>query len=71
MRQKIAACLGALGLAAVLGFGASGCVVREHRVATGPHCPGGVWIEGHYNRYSRWHPGHWRCPGVVERIEID
>lgn len=61
---------GLLFLSAATGL--SSCVVRERAVATGPgRCPGGVWIEGHHGRSGRWHPGHWRCPGVVERIEID
>ena len=38
----------------------SACVttypVRERVVAT-DH---GVWVEGHYNRYGAWLPGHWR-----------
>jgi hypothetical protein len=55
-----------------VGSGLSGCVVRERTVAARPGaCPGGVWIEGHYGPRGRWHPAHWRCPGVVERIEID
>jgi hypothetical protein len=51
----------------------SGCVVRERVVARPgpPGCPGGVWIEGHRGPRGRFHPGHWRCPGVVERVEID
>jgi hypothetical protein len=52
----------------------SGCVVRERTVAARPgpgRCPGGYWVEGRYGRAGHWHPGHWRCPGVVERIEID
>jgi hypothetical protein len=50
----------------------SGCVVRERRVATGPGgCPGGYFVGGHYGPRGRWHEGHWRCPGVVERVEID
>jgi hypothetical protein len=50
----------------------SGCVVRERTVASRPgRCPGGYWVEGHHGPRGRWHPGHWRCPGVVERIEID
>jgi hypothetical protein len=62
----------AVGLAGVLGTLASGCVVRERRVAVGPgRCPGGYWIEGHYSPRGRWHPGHWVCPGVVDRIEIE
>jgi hypothetical protein len=63
--------LAMLTLAFVVAGTASGCVVREQHVATGPRCRGAVWIDGHYGRYGRWHPGHWRCPGVVERIEID
>lgn len=61
-------------LVALPALGASGCVVRERRVAAYPQpapCRGGAWIEGHYGRRGRWHPGHWRCPGVVERVEID
>ena len=61
----------ALALAFVVTGTASGCVVRERRVANGPNCRGAVWIDGHYGPRGRWHPGHWRCPGVVERIEID
>lgn len=60
-----------LALAFVVAGAASGCVVREQRVASGPRCRGAVWVEGHYGRHGRWHAGHWRCPGVVERIEID
>ena len=57
-------------LAVVVGL--SGCVVRERRVVARPGaCPGGVWIAGHYGPRGRWHPGHWRCPGVVEKVEIE
>jgi len=61
----------ALGIGA--GMGASGCVVRERVVArsTASSCRGGVFVEGHYGPRGRWHPAHWRCPGVVERVEID
>jgi hypothetical protein len=55
----------ALGLAVTAG---SGCVVRETTVARPGACRGGVWVEGRYDRWGRWHPAHWRCPG--ERIEI-
>jgi hypothetical protein len=50
-----------------------GCVVREERVERprGGGCPGGYWVEGHRGPRGRWHPAHWRCPGVVERVEID
>ena len=45
-----------------------GCVVHEREVvrAPAPACAGGVWVEGHYGPQGAWHPGHWRCPGVVE-----
>jgi hypothetical protein len=48
----------------------SGCVV-EARPAPPGRCPGGVWVAGHYGPHGRWHPGHWRCPGVVEVVEVD
>ena len=60
-----------LALAVAVTGAASSCVVREQRVATGPRCRNAVWIDGHYGPHGRWHPGHWRCAGVVERIEID
>jgi hypothetical protein len=59
-----------LALALAVAGTASGCVVREQHVATGPRCRGAVWIDGHYGPRGYWHPGHWRCPGVVERIDI-
>ena len=61
----------ALGIGA--GLGASGCVVRERVVArpSSAPCRGGVLVEGHYGPRGRWHPAHWRCPDVVERVEID
>jgi hypothetical protein len=71
MRKAIWLALLALTLG---GAASSGCMVRERTVArTGPGgCPGGgVFIEGHYGPRGRWHPGHWRCHGVVERVEID
>jgi hypothetical protein len=65
--------LAMLGIFGATLLSVSSCVVREERVARpGPAgCPGGVWIEGHYGPRGRWHPAHWRCPGVVERIEIE
>jgi hypothetical protein len=49
----------------------SACVVREERVAhAGGPCRGGVWVEGYRGPRGRWHEGHWRCPGVVERVEV-
>jgi hypothetical protein len=49
----------------------SGCVVEERGYARHePPCPGGRWIEGHYGPYGAWHRGHWRCPGVVEVVEV-
>jgi len=61
----------ALGLwVAALGISTSACVVRETRVAR-HGCAGGYWVEGHYGPHGRWHPGHYRCPGVIERVEIE
>jgi hypothetical protein len=66
-----------LALIAVLGVWGSllsSCVVRERpvMVARPAGCPGGVWVEGHrHGGYGRYHQGHWRCPGVVDRIEIN
>jgi hypothetical protein len=76
MRRFMVRFMVGLGLATTLAaVGASGCVVRERQYAAYPSggggCRGGYWVEGHYGRHGRWHPGHWRCPGVVERIDID
>jgi hypothetical protein len=55
------------GFFAALAVGSlTSCVVRERTVARPGGCPGGVWIEGHEGPGGRWHPGHYRCPGVVE-----
>jgi hypothetical protein len=48
-----------------------GCTVHTVVVERHPPCPGGVWIDGHYGPRGRWHPGHWRCPGVIEVVEVD
>ena len=60
-------------LVASLPVVSTGCVVEERTYArpVRPACPGGIWIQGHYGRYGRWHPGHWRCPGVVEVVEVE
>jgi hypothetical protein len=50
-----------------------GCTVRETVVArpgAAPACRGGVWVRGHYGPRGRYWPGHWRCPGTVERVDI-
>src|SRR3954469_16250754 len=60
---------GALFLSAATGL--SSCVVRGRPLSRPRGGPGGFWVEGHHGPRGRWHPGHWRCPGVVERIEID
>jgi len=61
-----------VGLALSLVVIASGCVEREVVVERQPRaCAGGVWVEGHYGPLGRWHHGHWRCPGVVEVVEVD
>jgi hypothetical protein len=60
------------GLLLFTSVGQAGCaprvVVVEHARAP---CPGGVWIEGHRGPRGHWHPGHWRCPGVVEVVEVE
>jgi hypothetical protein len=50
-----------------------GCVVEERTVVArpAPPCPGAVWVVGHYGPRGRWHPGHWRCRGVVEIVEVE
>jgi hypothetical protein len=56
-----------IALAGLVTIALSGCVVHEREVVRAPpRCPGGVWVEGHYGPRGHWHPGHWRCPGVVE-----
>jgi hypothetical protein len=51
-------------LALTLGAPLSGCVVHERVVAhTAAPCRNGYWIDGHYDRYGRWHGAHWHCPG--------
>ena len=47
------------------------CVIRERAVDRPRGCPGGFWVERHRGPYGRWHEGHWRCPGVIERVEIE
>jgi len=60
-----------LGLAALVTIALPGCVVHEREVVRAPpRCPGGVWVEGHYGPQGRWHPAHWRCPGVVEEVVV-
>ncbi len=50
----------------------AGCIVEERTAARpAPACRGAVWVEGHYGPRGAWHPGHWRCPGVVEVVEVD
>ncbi len=63
LRRRLVGLLSMLGLAVTLGTAAEGCYVGP---AHPGHCPGGYWVEGHYGPRGRWHPGHWRCPGVVE-----
>jgi hypothetical protein len=63
--------LRALLLLGVGGGILSGCVMEERPVRPPRACVGGVWIRGHYGPRGVWHPGHWRCPGVVEVVEID
>jgi len=52
-------------LAAMAATLLAGCIVHERVVVREPPCPRGLWIEGHYDAYGRWHPSHWQCPAVV------
>ena len=47
-----------------------GCYVREEVRPARP-CEGGVWVAGYRGPRGGWHPGHWRCPGIREVIEVD
>ena len=51
----------------VLGALLPGCIVRAP-VYRGPACGGGpaIWVREHYDRHGYFHPGHWRCPEVIE-----
>jgi len=55
----------------LLPVGSTACAERVVVVEHPRGCPGGVWIEGHRGPRGRWHPGHWRCPGVVEVVEVE
>ena len=64
----------ALPLALVLASATAvaGCIVEERPVVhRGPPCPGAMWIGGHHGPRGYWHPAHWRCPGVVEVVEVE
>jgi hypothetical protein len=53
-----------------LGVAPLACVSEERVVVrSGAPCVGGVWVEGHYGPRGGWHPGHWRCPAVVEVVD--
>jgi hypothetical protein len=57
---------------AFIAISLSGCVVEARsEVRPVPRCRGAEWIDGHYGPRGAWHRGHWRCPGVVEVIEVD
>jgi hypothetical protein len=60
-------------LTLALGSGAvsASCVVRERTIERPLGCPGGFCVERHRGSHGRWHEAHSRCPGVVERIEIE
>lgn len=60
-----------LVLAVLTAAAFSGCVVEERGYARPAPCRGAAWVEGHYGPRGAWHPGHWRCPGVVEVVEVD
>jgi hypothetical protein len=61
----------ALSLALASGAVLASCVIRERTVERPRGCPGGFWVERHRGHHGRWERAHWRCPGVVERIEIE
>jgi hypothetical protein len=62
-----------IGVALVVVPAVSGCIVEERPVVVRrpPPCPGAMFIGGHYGPRGYWHPGHWRCPGVVEVVEVE
>jgi hypothetical protein len=70
MRATMAS-IGLLGFLFVSSPALVSCRPRVVVVERRPECPGGVWIEGHRGPRGRWHPGHWRCPGVVEVVEVE
>ncbi len=49
----------------------SACTVEERPARPPESCRNAVWIEGHRGPRGRWHPGHWRCEGVVEVVEVE
>jgi hypothetical protein len=58
--------------ASLLALTLAGCVVEERGYARPPPpCHGAFWVEGHYGPRGVWHPGHWRCPGMVEVVEVE
>jgi hypothetical protein len=63
--------LRALASASFLVVTLSSCVVEDRGYSRPAPCRGAVWVEGHYGPRGAWHPGHWRCPGVVEVVEVD
>jgi len=57
--------------AALFAIALTGCVVEDRGYRPEPRCRGAVWVDGHYGPRGAWHAGHWRCPGVVEVVEVD
>jgi hypothetical protein len=60
--------LGLLG--ALLTASLSACYVHTKEIvvarpAAPAACANAVWVEGHYDRHSRWVPGAWHCQRVV------
>ncbi|HZS38751.1 MAG TPA: hypothetical protein VFF06_18090 [Polyangia bacterium] len=62
--------LRALLVGSLIALTLGSCVVEEPGYRNSP-CAGGIWIRGHRGPRGRWWPGHWRCPGVREVIEIE
>ena len=57
-------------LAALLGTGLAGCVVRsqERLVSCVTPTTGCVWVQPYNDAAGRLHPAHWRCPGTVDSL---
>jgi hypothetical protein len=68
---RVGARIGLPCVLALASLSTSGCVVEERAYARPARpCRDGFWVEGHHDRWGNWHRGHWRCPGVVEVVEV-
>ncbi len=69
--MALSRCLATLLVGTLATLTLAGCIVEERPARPAPQCRGAVWVEGHYGPRGAWHPGHWRCGGVVEVVEVD